>query len=168
MIAKEKEVTLRKLVRKGRFVTAATVGAAIAYFADPDNGRSRRARAKDQLNAKMRRRQREAEQLTRHAENVAAGQAARARGAGEPKPTDDVDVVHAVKQALSGLGVPTADINVDVVDGTATLRGQVPTDEQKTKVEQAVNGVQGVQRVESWLHLPGQPAPNKASALQAS
>ncbi len=159
---------MRKLVRKGRFVTAATVGAAIAYFADPDNGRSRRVRAKDQLDAMMRRRRREAEQLSRHSANVAAGQAAQARGAGEPKPVDDVDVVHAVKQALSGLGVPTSDLTVDVVDGTAALRGQVPSDEDKTKVEQAVGRVPGVQRVESWLHLPGEPAPNKASALQAS
>lgn len=159
---------MRKLVRKGRFVTAAGIGAAIAYFADPDNGRSRRARAKDQLQAKMRGRQRQAEQLARHAENVAAGQAAQARGAGQPRPTDDVDVVHAVKQALSGLGVPTSDFTVDVVDGTAALRGQVPTGDDKTKVEQAVGRVPGVQRVESWLHLPGEPAPNKASALQAS
>ncbi len=159
---------MRKLVRKGRFITAATIGAAIAYFADPDNGRSRRVRAKDQFGAMMRRRQREAEQLARHSANVAAGQAAQARGAGEPKPTDDVDVVHAVKQALSGLGVPTSEFTVDVVDGTAALRGEVPTEDDKTKVEQAVRGVPGVQRVESWLHLPGQPAPNKASALQAS
>jgi osmotically-inducible protein OsmY len=159
---------LRKLVRKGRFITAASIGAAIAYFADPENGRSRRVRVKDQLGAMMRRRQQDAEKLARHSANVAAGQAAQARGAGEPKPTDDVDVVHAVNQALSGLGVPTSDFTVDVVDGTAALRGQVPSQEDKTKVEQAVQGVPGVQRVESWLHLPGEPAPNKASALQAS
>jgi HSP20 family molecular chaperone IbpA len=159
---------LKKLVRKGRFLTAAGVGAAVAYFADPENGRSRRARAKDQLDAKMRRRQRQAEQLTRHAENVAAGQAARARGAGEPTPTDDVDVAHAVRQALSAAGVPTSDLTVDVVEGTAALRGQVPTGEDKTKAEETVGRVPGVQRVESWLHLPGEPAPNKASALQAS
>lgn len=159
---------MRKLVRKGRFLTAAGIGAAIAYFADPDNGRSRRVRAKDQLGARLRRRQREAEQLARHTENIAVGEAARARGAGETKPVDDVDVVHAVKQALSGLGFPTSDVTVDVVDGTAALRGQVATEDEKTKVEQAVQGVPGVRQVESWLHLPGQPAPNKASALQAS
>ena len=159
---------MRKLVRKGRFLTAAGIGAAVAYFADPDNGRSRRVRTKDQLEAKLRRKQRETEQLARHAENVAAGQAARAQGAGEPTPVDDTDVVHAAKQALSALGFPTSDVTVDVVEGTAALRGEVATEEQKTQVEQAVRGVPGVRQIESWLHLPGQPAPNKASALQAS
>lgn len=159
---------MKKLVRKGRFLTAAGIGAAVAYFADPENGRSRRARAKDQLEAKMRRRQRETQQLARHAENVAAGQAARARGAGAPTPTDDLDVVHAVRQALSAAGVPTSDLTVDVVDGTAALRGQVPDADVKTRAEETVGRVPGVQRVESWLHLPGEPAPNKASALQAS
>ncbi len=159
---------MRKLVRKGRFFTAAGIGAAIAYFADPDNGRARRVRMKDQLGARLRRREREAEQLARHTENLAAGAAARASGAGQFTPVDDTDVVQAVKQALSALEFPTSDVTVDVVDGTAALRGQVATEEQKTKVEQTVSGVRGVRQVESWLHLPGQPAPNKASALQAS
>lgn len=159
---------MRKLVRKGRFLTAAGVGAAAAYFLDPGQGRSRRVRAKDQLSALVRKRRRDTESLARHSRNVAEGEAARARGAGEPTPADDIDVVHAVKQAISGLGTTTSDVTVEVVDGTATLRGQVPTDDDKAKVERAVEGVVGVREVQSWLHLPGQPAPNKASALRVS
>ena len=155
-------------MRKGRFAVVAGTGAAAAYFLDPAQGRSRRARAKDQLTSKLRRRRQDADREAQHVQNVAAGQAARAHGAGEPRPMDDVDVLHAVKQALSGLEVATQDVTVEVVEGVATLRGQVATEEEKSEVEQAAGRAAGVREVQSWLHLPGQPAPNKASALQAS
>jgi len=55
-----------------------------------------------------------------------------------------------------------------VVDGRATLRGQVHDGAQMQAVQEAVASAPGVRMVESWLHLPGEPAPNKAASLRAS
>jgi len=81
---------------------------------------------------------------------------------------DDVDVLHEVRQQLSRVGFPTPDVTVDVVDGRATLRGQVHDGAQMQAVQEAVASAPGVRMVESWLHLPGEPAPNKAASLEAA
>jgi hypothetical protein len=44
----------------------------------------------------------------------------------------------------------------------------VAGDEAKAAVEQAISGTPGVLAVESFLHTPGTPAPNKAASLKAS
>ncbi len=159
----------KRLRRK--FVRLALVsgaGAAAAYFFDPDRGRARRAQARDQAQAMLRRREAEAEREARHAANVAQGQAAVAQGAGMPRPVDDVEVVNVVKQTLSALDVDTTDVKVESVDGVVTLRGEIPSRDAQAAVEQAVSGTPGVVEVQSFLHTPGTPAPNKAASLRAS
>lgn len=157
------------LVRKSlKFAVPGSVGAAVAYFLDPDRGRSRRARARDQVEAALRRRRREAERAERYAHGVEEGAAARARGMGVPQPADDTTVVQEVKQALSSSPAVTENVTVEVVDGVATLRGQVVGEADKSTIEDEVGRTPGVREVHSFLHLPGVPAPNKASAIRAS
>jgi osmotically-inducible protein OsmY len=157
------------LMRKALLTaTAGAAGAAVAYFLDPDRGRARRARARDQAAAAVRRRKEDAERQARYARGQAEGVAARAEGGGRPQPEDDGDVVQSVRQALAGLEVRVDDVTVEVVDGVVTLRGQVPDEQAKSAVERATGGAAGVREVQSWLHLPDEPAPNKASALGAS
>ena len=55
-----------------------------------------------------------------------------------------------------------------MVEGRATLRGQVRDEAQMRAVQEAVASAPGVRTVQSWLHLPGEPAPNKAASLRAS
>ena len=155
----------RKIVR---LAIVSGAGAAAAYFFDPDRGRARRAQARDQADAMMRRRQADAERQAQHAANVAAGEAAEAQGAGVPRPVDDVEVVNVVRQALSGLDVDTTDVKVESVDGVVTVRGQVASRDAVTAVENAISGTPGVVEVQSFLHTPGTPAPNKAASLRAS
>lgn len=157
--------------RSGRRVTAlaaGALGAAGAYFFDPDRGRSRRTRARDQAGAALRRRQRETEARVRYAEGKLEGATARSAGAGQFTPEDDIDIVHAIKQAFSRLDFPTSDVKVDVVGGAATLRGQVDDTAHIDEVQQTVASVSGVVSVESYLHTPGTPPPNKAASLSAS
>ncbi|MDP8987517.1 MAG: BON domain-containing protein [Actinomycetota bacterium] len=157
--------------RSGKGLTAlvaGALGAAGAYFFDPDRGRSRRSRTRDQAAAALRRRQRETEARMRYAEGKLEGAAARSAGAGEFAPEDDTDIVHAIKQAFSGLEFSTTDVKVDVVGGTATLRGQVDEAAQIEEVQQVVAKVPGVVSVESYLHTPGTAPPNKAASLNAS
>ena len=157
------------LIRKGLWTAiAGGAGAAVAYFLDPDRGRARRNRTKDQAAAALRRRKADAEREARYREGRAEGAAIEAQGGGQPRPQDDVDVTHGVRQAFSAAGVSTEDVTVEAVDGVVTLRGQVGSEDEKRRVEEAAGSAAGVREVQSWLHLPGQPAPNKAEARQAS
>ncbi|HEX2047042.1 MAG TPA: BON domain-containing protein [Acidimicrobiales bacterium] len=155
----------RKIVR---LALVSGAGAAAAYFFDPERGVARRRQAQDQIEAKLRRRQADAEREARHAANVAQGEAAAAQGAGVPRPVDDVEVVNVVKQALAGLDVDTTNVTVESVDGIVTVRGEIPSREAKTAIEEAVTATPGVIEVQSFLHTPGTPAPNKAASLRAS
>ena len=159
----------RKIRRKVvRLAIVSGAGAAAAYFFDPERGVARRKQARDQAEALIRRREAEAERQARHAENVAQGEAAKAEGAGIPRPVDDVEVVNVVKQALAGIDVDTADVAVESVDGVVTVRGQVASSDAVAAVERAISETAGVVEVQSFLHTPGTPAPNKAASLRAS
>ncbi len=155
----------RKVVR---LAIVSGAGAAAAYFFDPERGVARRRQAKDQADALLPRRHADAEREARHEANVAQGEAATAQGAGVPRPVDDVEVVNLVKQTLGGLDVDTTNVTVESVDGVVTVRGEIPSRDAQATVEQAISSTPGVIEVQSFLHTPGTPAPNKAASLRAS
>lgn len=138
------------------------------YFLDPDRGRARRARAADQARAAVRRRTRHAARTTRQAvtdtENHLRGRVVEATGGGRYRPESDVDLREHLHQVMAETGVPTGDVTVDVEHGVATLRGQVGTTSQLDQLVAAVAATPGVLEVQSYLHLPGEPAPNKAAS----
>lgn len=144
------------------------VGAGLAYLGDPDRGRARRARALDQARARVRRAGRRAASRSRDAAGRLEGTAARARGAGTYTPESDVDLREHLHQVLAEAGVPTSDVTVDVAHGVATLRGQLGSSALIARAHEAVVEVPGVTRCESYLHLPGSPAPNKSEAIEAA
>ncbi len=144
-----------------------TLGACGAYYLDPDRGRARRARLSDKVVAARRQRQRQVEADARYQDGQRQGEAARAAGAGVFTPEDDIDISQAAHAALASLELSTIDVKVDVVDGIATLRGQVAEEENFGEVCRAVSGTPGVVEVRSYLHAPGTPAPNKAASLSA-
>lgn len=151
-----------------RLAVVSGTGAATAYFFDPELGRGRRAQTRDQAQAFLRRRQEEAARKAQHVANVALGEMIEAEGGGVPRPVDDVEVVRVVEQALAGAGVEAPDVVVEAVDRVVTLRGQVPSRDTKRAVEQVASAAPGVIEVQSFLHTPGTPAPNKAASLRAS
>lgn len=144
------------------------MGAGGAYYLDPDRGRARRARLCDKTVALRRRRQRQVEADQRYRDGQLQGEVARAAGAGAFTPEDDIDISQAIHAALAGLDLSTSDVNVDVVEGVATMRGQVDTADDGDRVCRAAGAVSGVVEVRSYLHTPGEPAPNKAASLAAS
>jgi osmotically-inducible protein OsmY len=81
---------------------------------------------------------------------------------------DDVEVVRAVEQVLATIDVETKDVTIEAVDRVVTLRGQLPSRDAMKAVEDAAQTVPGVLLVQSFLHTPGTPAPNKAASLRAS
>lgn len=147
-------------------------GAGAMYFFDPERGRGRRTRTVSYAGAVARREARDAfkevEHRVHHLQGTVKGDVARATGHGVYHPESDVDLREHLRQVIHTLPGPTGDINVDVCNGKATLRGQATDEKQHALVTVAVAGVPGVTGVEDFLHLPGQEAPNKAAALHAS
>jgi osmotically-inducible protein OsmY len=149
------------------------IGALVQYLRDPQQGRTRRARLKDQAAARARRPVREAGDLVRKKSKVARDRVtgiaheATTRDA-HRVPDDDIALVNKVRsEALGGEDWRPYTINVDAVEGVVTLRGVLDRQDQIEAAEHAVRGVPGVVRVESYLHLPGEQPRNVQAARHA-
>lgn len=154
-----------KLLKPGLLVAA---GGALAHLLDPDRGKARRAKLRDQTLAKARRLTAQAEKRAQYVEGRLEGVVAKSAGAGAFSPESDVDLREHLRQVIASQEFDTIDVNVDVADSVATLRGQLRTPELIKKLQADIAEVPGVARVESFLHLPNTPAPNKAAAISAS
>jgi len=150
-----------------KFLSGVVVGAAAMYVLDPAKGRGRRSQLRDRSRSALRTRRRRADQRARDAANRELGEQARARGAGHFHPTDDRSVELHLHQLLTELDADTSDVTVEVHEGLARVRGQVASDGDRERVLATVGGSRGVRGVESLLHLPGEPAPNKEQARHA-
>ena len=146
------------------FLMGGVVGAVSSYFLDPERGRGRRARTRDQVAAGFRRGGRRAAQAGRRTGAAAYGTWQRTihRRPAEPYP-DDQTLAHKVESELfADRSVPKGQININVEEGVVVLRGQVEQSGQIQELEKRVRAIDGVRDVRSLLHLPGTPAPNKA------
>lgn len=142
------------------------VGAAAAYFFDPDHGAARRARLQDQVGARAREGRRSLDRAVQQLTDRAQGAVAQLEaGSRVPRDDDDLTVLSRVESTLFGMrDFPKGAIDAEVVDGQLVLRGEVASEEQEREIVEAAGRVRGVAAVESLLHLPGTPAPNKAAA----
>ncbi|HWH55043.1 MAG TPA: BON domain-containing protein [Gaiellaceae bacterium] len=142
------------------FILAGAIGAAIAYFFDPQNGVGRRKAAIEK-----------AAKYARGADRQRQGMAAQAQGLKQkaihrkeqekPQP-DDVTLARKVEtEIFRGADVPKGKINVNAEDGVVYLRGEVEERDLIQDLEEKARSVQGVRGVEVLLHLPGEPAPAK-------
>ena len=156
----------KRVLRLGMLASA---GALLAYFLDPQAGRGRRNRTKDQLGAKVRRAKDQAQKKGRYFEGKVEGVARTVtQPRGEP-PADDKALADRVKsELLGGERFAGHQVLVDAVDGVVALRGEMPQPELIDELEAEVRKLPGVKDVENLLHLPGTPPPNKAESLGAS
>lgn len=80
-----------------------------------------------------------------------------------PSQPDDVTLAHKVESEIfRASDVPKGQINVNAELGVVYLRGEVA---EQTLIDDLIDrarDVDGVNRVESLLHLPGQDAPMKS------
>lgn len=146
------------------------LGATAAYYLDPVSGRGRRTRLRDQAMARMRDAGRRAGTRSRYAIQSAQGRMTELVSSGPDTPfVDDVTLAQRIRSGVFG-AVDVADdrLSLDVVDGVATLRGELDAQEEIDELLRRVRAEAGVRDVVSLLHLPGQPAPNKESAIEAS
>ncbi len=152
-------------MRFRRTVLTGGIGAALAFFFDPQSGNRRRKMTVDRVAGFFRRRGREGAR-------VARGVAAEAYGVSqkvqhlreEPKPQpDDVTLARKVEtEIFRGADVPKGQINVNAEDGVVFLRGEVAQPDLISDLERKTRKVQGVRDVENLLHVPGQEAPTKS------
>ena len=108
-----------------RFIAGAMAGAVAMYLLDPDRGRSRRARIRQQGSARARSVDRAADCIERDAANRAEGARARADGKGVFHPSDDRALEVHLHQVLEELDVATSEVTVESVEGVVRVRGQV-------------------------------------------
>jgi osmotically-inducible protein OsmY len=143
------------------------VGAAAAYFFDPELGTARRARLQDQVEARARDGRREVERAVRQLQGRLMGAVAQLEVA--PRPDDDLALLSRVESVLLGIpGYPRAAVEAEVVDGRLVLRGRVASEEQAREIVEAASGVRGVLAVESLLGTPAAEAPNRTAPRRAS
>jgi hypothetical protein len=154
----------KRTLRRLRLLTGAGLGAAAMYFFDPQLGRGRRTRARDRLQARLRRARDDAERARRYEVGVAEGR----RHGEEPEspPADDRALADRIRSQL-GPDFPHARVTLNVVDSVVDLRGELDDHVQIEHLVGRVRAVPGVIDVVSFLHLPGTPAPNKLAAERA-
>lgn len=158
----------RRSPKKAAFWAGAT--AAIAYFFDPQMGRTRRAKVRDKVVKFVNRGSDRIERKARYVGATAQGLKQRATHAGgQQAPENDQTLAHKIEsEVLSRWNVPKGKISVNAEGGIVYLRGQLDDANQISEVEQEARKVTGVVDVVNLLHLPGEPAPNKEDALRAS
>jgi osmotically-inducible protein OsmY len=139
-----------------RFLRIAAIGAALAYFFDPQQGARRRNTARDRFLAFFRRRGRDLARTGRGVSAEAYGLKQKATHLREePKTFDDQTLKAKVEsEVFRPADAPKGEVNVNVENGVVFLRGQVERPEIVDELEARVRSVQGVERVENLLHTP--------------
>jgi hyperosmotically inducible periplasmic protein len=151
-----------------KFAKGAIIGATAVYYLDPDRGRARRARARDQLMARGRRVARSAGRRARSDLHRAKGRVVRSLGGGRFHPVDDHALADHLRGVLGRLDVPTDHLTTEVVGGVVRVRGQVERAADAEVVTSALAVEPGVRRVEDLTHAPDETAPNKVAGITAS
>ncbi|TML10329.1 MAG: BON domain-containing protein [Actinobacteria bacterium] len=144
-----------------RFAFAGAIGAALAYFFDPDNGRKRRKEAIKRAAKAFRQTGRKGQVIGAQAQGLKK-KATHLKEQEKPQP-DDVTLARKVESEIfRGADVPKGQINVNVEDGVVYLRGELEQPDLIEDLEAQARKVQGVLGVENLLHVPGEEAPAKA------
>jgi hypothetical protein len=156
-------------------LACAAAGALAMFYLDPQQGRRRRALARDRFAhvAHVFRRD-----LPHSVERRGRFLRGKARGLGHEAAdlahingrhgyVDDETLVDRVRsEALREAGAAPGRVNVDAYEGCVTLRGQLDSEEDIHRLINETRRVEGVREIRSYLHLPGTLPPNKAASYQ--
>lgn len=146
------------MARIRTLLIGSAVGAAAAYFFDPDLGSARRARLQDEIGARLREGKRGLDRVARQLQDRAPGGLAQLDTAA-PWDDDDLTVLTRVESVLFSIpGFPKGAIETEVVDGRLVLRGEVASPEQERDIVEVASHVKGVAEVESLLRVSGTAA----------
>jgi osmotically-inducible protein OsmY len=137
------------------FAKGAIVGSAIAYLFDPESGRGRRARLRDQAAATARRARDRAGKLSRHGGNLLEGRIHEATASVDAGGfTDDVTVADRIRSEVLGRrDLEAGGLLVDVTDGVAHLRGRFDDAARLERVIDLTAKVHGVREVDNLVEV---------------
>lgn len=143
------------------FAIGTALGALLAYFFDPQNGKRRRHMLVDRTGGFFRSGGRQAAQTGRAVAAEAYGVSQKVSHLKEePKEFDDATLANKVRtEIFRDADAPKGDVSVNVQDGVVQLRGEVEAPELIEDLVEQTRKVQGVRDVENLLHLPGTEAP---------
>jgi osmotically-inducible protein OsmY len=148
-------------------VLAAAAGAVAAYLADPQMGRTRRAKLTDQAGARLRRGRRAAARRARNQRGQLGGIAHRATHRRAHPPENDPALVDKVRSEVLGRHPELRrQISVDAANGVVTVRGELVDTVAGEALVTSIRKVAGVDDVVNLLHRPGEPPANKTDALR--
>lgn len=145
----------------GAFAAGAATGGATLFFLDAVSGRRRRRHSTDRTAGSMRRTLRRTARAGKRARAATVGTTKRLRHRNEtPRDYDDATLARKVESELfRDPSVPKGQISINAQHGVVQLRGEVPTVGMLTELIERTRRIQGVQDVESLLHLHGVDAP---------
>ena len=140
-------------MRLFRTLTAAAAGAAVAYLFDPERGKGRRARLKDQLAAEGRKTMRDAEKQARYQTGRMKGAVAEHMPSGTI-PRSDADLLQKVRsEAVGPADFPTEHIEIHVEDGVVVLGGTLHAPGAERDLIDRIRQVDGVVDIRNELVL---------------
>jgi osmotically-inducible protein OsmY len=150
--------------RTGRMLgLGAALGALIAFFFDPQQGKRRRHQLFSRSGGMTRRTIRRGRRTGRGLGAEVYGLKQKATHLREqPKEYDDVTLARKVEtEIFRAPDIPKGQIDVNAEDGVVFLRGEAPTPEMIDDLVARTRKVQGVRDVRNLLHLPKTEAPMK-------
>jgi hypothetical protein len=139
-----------------RVLTMSAAGAGLMYLLDPDGGRRRRARVRDQLVRAAHRTGDAVDATSRDVSNRARGVVAELRSRLVNVEVSDGILHERVRARIGSVVGHAGAIEVGVVDGRVTLRGPVLADDVDRLVRR-VRSVPGVREVINQLDVHDEP-----------
>jgi osmotically-inducible protein OsmY len=142
-----------------KILFGATIGAAAAWFLDPNDGTRRRNVVRDKTMKYARRGKDEAARKATYAGTAVKGKAtAAAPGPGrepaEERLNDPALKAKVESEIFRDPDAPKGQVSVSVEEGIVSLRGEVEDPGTIEALREAAAKVDGVRRVESLLHTP--------------
>jgi gas vesicle protein len=129
----------------------AALGAVLAYFFDPQNGKRRRHVTRDRTLAIVRRGGRRAGGYVAAEADGLMQKATHLRE--EPKDLDDVTLARKVEtEIFRPADAPKGNVSVNVNDGVVELRGELSDQTQIDELGKSAQQVDGVKDVRNLLH----------------
>jgi osmotically-inducible protein OsmY len=142
-----------------KLLIGAAIGAAAAWFLDPNDGTRRRNVARDKTTKYARQGKEQAAQKASYATSTIKGKASSAapgtsREPAEERLNDEALKAKVESEIFRDADAPKGQVAVSVEEGKVTLRGEVDDPAKIEELREAAAKVDGVRGVESTLHTP--------------
>jgi osmotically-inducible protein OsmY len=149
-----------------KILFGAAIGAAAAWFLDPNDGTRRRNVARDKATKYARQGKEEAARKATYATEAVKGKATSAapgtsREPAEGRLNDPALQAKVESEIFRDPDAPKGQVSVNVESGIVFLRGEIAERATIERLREAAAAVEGVRGVENLLHTPGEPAPAK-------